>query len=314
MPSRLVRVLAAAALASAAVAVPAATAGTPPVLAGENVVTASVPSTMTVRIPAAARIAVDPAKAVSITGGGRFVGLVLREHREEAPDEARFFRLPSQLGNRVIGWGPMNAAPASCKNQLPDPAPPVAQDCTGVKQPTYFSLHRGLYSLYVLTDGAPVTVTLHVLNLPGSTDLAPGTRVGAATVPLTTSFDPATTGGVTWSGGSTLRPTSAADLFTLTWWKQSDSAAASDGACWYGGDDLAALGDKRFLPGCPGGSTVAMTEVTNPLYGPVWTAKGGQHGGLGTTSVPHAATVGLGFWTVAQGIKDAGGIAVWLGH
>jgi hypothetical protein len=265
-----------------AAGLPVAARASAPALAATTVLTATSTSRLTVQLPIAARLPADPAKAVSFEGNGRLLGLVLREQREESPDEATYLRLPDRFGRRVYGWVGASGAGAG-------------------------TLHRGAYTLTVLTDGSPVTVTLHLLGLTGSTDLDLTSRAEGAIVPIHLSFDPGTTDGVTWSGGAGLRPTGAADLFTLVWWQQADSTVVADGACWYDGDGVEALGPRGWVPGCPGGSGITMADT-----GALGATNGGQRGGLGWASIPQAQDVGLGYWTLAQGINNVGGIAVWL--
>jgi hypothetical protein len=289
---------------------PVAHASSAPALAGETVVTAEHTSKMRVVVPAQARFAIDVTKAVSFSGPGRFVGLFLRENRAEQPDEAAFLRLPSQAGSLVYGWGPAVTLPG-CTSPVPDPLPKLYADCSNVKYPEYFTLHRGTYTLYVLTDGAPLTVRLHVANLGGSTTLAPSTRVASGETAFTTSVNSP----VTWSGGAAVKPTGPADVFTVAWWRQDESQAADAGACWYDDSDgIEPLGEHRYVPGCPGGSSGGMAEVASPVYGAWGPAKGGRHVMLGTSGTPGAGTVGHGVWSTAQNVREAGGLAVWMAH
>jgi hypothetical protein len=304
MPRRVATAVLLAVIASYA---PAAHASTAPALAGENVVTADRSAKMRVVLPTQVKIPIDISKAVSISGSGRLVGLVLRENRKDAPDEAMFLRMPAQAGGRVVGWGPAVQV-AGCTTPVPQPLPPVYSDCTHAKFPDHFTMHRGTYTLYVLADGAPVTVTLHT-NLGGTAALSPSLPVGSGETAFTTSVDTP----VLWSGGAAVRPRGEADLFTVAWWEQDASEYAEEGACWYDTDGIEALGEHRYVPGCPGGSSVAMGEVVNPMYGPMWTAKAGKHAMLGTSSTA-GGTNGLGAYTTAQNVRGAGGLSVWLGR
>lgn len=304
MSGRVVRGFCAAALVAAGLTPAAAQAGHLPTVAGETIVTVDRAAKMRISIPRRALISIDTSKSVDFAGGGRLTGLVLRENHANG-DVASFLRVPAQLGSDVYASGPM--APIKC-----DTTVPTHSDCTKAKMPTHYDLHRGTYTLYAFSEGdVPATITLRFANFSGSVTLNPATRVGSKSVPLTTSFGAP----VAWSAGTAVKPTSAADLFTVAWWKTDESAYADAGACWYDGSDgIEAAGQYRWVPGCPGGSSVSMGEVNSPLYGPMWVAKAGQHGMLGTSSAGEAGTYGLGVWTKAQGVRDGGGFAYWLGR
>jgi hypothetical protein len=304
MSGRVVRGFCAAALVAAGLTPAAAQASHLPVVAGETVVTVDGAAKMRVTIPRRALVAIDTSKSVDIAGGGRLTGLILRENHANG-DVASFLRVPAQLGSEVYGSGP--TAPVKCDESIPGHS-----DCTKAKMPTYYDLHRGTYTLYAFSEGnVPATITLRFANLSGSVTLDPATRVGSKSVPLATSVDAP----VAWSAGTAVNPTTAADLFTVAWWKTDESAYAESGSCWYDGSDgIEAAGQYRWIPGCPGGSSVSMGELRSPIYGPMWLAKAGQHGSMGTSSTDTAGTYGLGVWTKAQGVRDTGGFAYWLGR
>ncbi|HWL35883.1 MAG TPA: hypothetical protein VNQ77_06795 [Frankiaceae bacterium] len=304
MSGRVVRGFCAAALVAAGLAPGAAQAGHLPAIAGETVVTVDRAAKMRISIPRRALVAIDTSKSVDIAGGGRLTGLVLRENHAQG-DVASFIRVPAQLGSDIYASGPH--APVKCDTTFPG-----YTDCSKAKMPTHYDLHRGTYTLYAFSEGnVPATITLRFANFGGSVTLNPGTPVGSKSVPLATSFGAP----VAWSAGAAVEPTSAADLFTVAWWKTDQSAYAEAGACWYDGSDgIEAAGQYRWVPGCPAGSSISMSEVSTPLYGPIFVAKAGQHGLLGTSSTAEPGTFGLGAWTKAQGVRDTGGFAYWLGR
>jgi hypothetical protein len=298
------RLLVAASLMLAGLA-PAAHAA-PPSIAGETVVAVDGAAKMRVSIPRRALLSTDVAKSVRVSGGGRLVGVVLRENHDNG-DVASFLRLPSQLGSEVWVW-----APSGPTTGCVDPYPVVPYtDCTKAKSPAYYDLRRGTYTLYAFTDGGPATVTLRFANYAGSVTLAPSTPVAAGVKSLTTSVGAP----VSWSGGAGITTDGPADVYTLAWWKQDASAVAEAGGCWYDDSEgVEAAGTYRWLPECPGGSSVSGGEIVNPLYGAWGPAKAGQHGLLGTTTVDHAGKYGLGAWTAAQNVRDGGGFAYWVGR
>lgn len=306
MSGRVVRGFCAAALVAAGLTPAAAQAGHLPTIAGETVVTVDRAAKMRITIPRRALVAIDTAKSVDVSGGGRLTGLILRENHAHG-DVATFVRVPSQLGSEVYGSGPMAAR--QCKPK--DPAGVSGYDCTG-KAPTHYDLHRGTYTLYAFSEGnVPATITLRFANFGGSVTLNPRTPVDSGSVPLSTSVGAP----VAWSAGAGVKPTGAADLFTVSWWRTDESVYAQSGSCWYEGTaGIEPAGEYRWVPGCPGGSSASMGELNTPLYSPFWLAKAGRHGMLGTSYADRAGTYGLGVWTQAQGVRDTGGFAYWLGR
>lgn len=305
MGGRAVQAIAAAAAVLAGFA-SVAEAAPVPAVAGETVVVAQRTARMRVHVPRRATVAIDTAKAFDADGAGRLVGLILTENAPHGPDEAGWVRLPAQLGSRVYQWGP-GAFVTGCTTPVPEPLPALYTDCTNAKFPTHFTLRRGTYTLYALTDGAPVRFTLRFANLGGSTELRPSAPVASGTAALTKSVDTA----ALWSGGAAVSLPSAADVFTLGWWKQDESAAATVGACSYDAT-LAPLGTYRWAPGCPAASGGTISEVRNPLDGAWGPAKGGAKGVLGTSGVSEAGDYGFGVWANAQGIRDTAGFVYWF--
>ncbi len=283
---------------------PAATATHHPAVAGETVVVVRGAAKMKVTLPERAQVLIDTAKSVEVDGGGRLVGVLLRENHEHA-EEAGFVRLPAQLGGKVYGWGP-TAAPQGCEQPLP-----AHTDCSAATFPAHYDLRRGTYTLYAFTDGAPARVTLRFANYGGSVVLDPRTPVDAGSATYATSVG-APAG---WSGGAAVRTEGPGLLLSAAWWTQDDSAVANAGSCWYDGSD-GLPGPYRYVPGCPSGSSVSGSEVVTPVtpqtpWGP---ARGGRQGALGLTSATAAGTYGLGQWVVAQNVRDGGGVAYWLGR
>ncbi|HVF05777.1 MAG TPA: hypothetical protein VNA20_13125 [Frankiaceae bacterium] len=306
MPSPTSGAFAAAALLVAGFA-PAATAHHAPTVAGETVIVAQRTAKMRVYVPKAALLAIDPRQSFSVEGPGRLVGVILRESHPEAPEEAGFLRLPSWGTGRVYGWGPGGVV--HCESATPEPVPPVHSDCTKGKAPTHYDLRRGTYTLIALTYGAPVRITLRFANLPGETTLTPATAVPYGVAPM----KPTVAQPVTWSGGASVRTTArSAYLFGYNAWQQDESAAGSVGSCWYS-DESAGAPEYQWLPGCPTGSSGALTEVRHPVYGSWGPAMGGHRAMLSTAMAGAPGTVGAGAWAVAQNVRDASGFVYWVG-
>lgn len=287
---------------------PAARANHAPTVAGETVVVAQHTAKMRVYVPKAALLPLDPKKAFTIEGPGRVVGLILRESYQSVPEEAGVLRLPEWGGAGMYTWGP--GATVACETVTPDPLPPLYSDCTKGKLPTHYDLRRGTYTLIAVTDGAPVRITMRFSNLPGETTLTPRTPVPSGIAAM----KPTVAQPVTWSGGGTVRiPVQQADLFGYTTWQQDESAAGSVGSCWYSSEDGTAP-EYDWLPGCPTGSSGALTEVRHPIYGSWGPAKGGRRALLSTAASSYAGSYGAGAWTIAQNVRDASGFVFWVGR
>jgi len=99
---------------------------------------------------------------VSVTGNGRFAGIVLRRVRSS-------FHAPYSLfvtRHNMCFSGP-GCAPKNPKTHFFFQGPEPDSSNEQARLP------RGYYQLYLFTDGAPVTVRLTISGLSGSTRLAP---------------------------------------------------------------------------------------------------------------------------------------------
>ncbi len=288
-------------------------AAPPPALAGTTVITGSSPARMLVSVPRAARFWFDPARSVTIEGAGRLVGVRLvevyrpRDESDQAtPEEAEFLRRPPQLGSTVAVTAPAASYRKECR---PDELKPGEQQCVEHRSPQA-RLRRGTYWLYLLTDGAPVQVTLRFTNLPGRTMLSP-TRPNAFTfTPMHTSVD----AGQVWSSGTAIRNAAVPMLgYAAIWWEQDESYYARTGACWYDSDGVEQLGDYRWLPYCPAaGSIVSMGHLHTPIHPAWWIGEAGRHGGMTTGTFLPPGTYGIGLWVEARQIRNIGGFGAWL--
>lgn len=209
----------------------------------------------------------------TVQGAGRLAGVILRE-RHSYPEEAGHVRV---MGSDYA-WGD--------------------------------TLRKGRYTVYVVTDGKPVTVTLRFGRLSGSARVAATTPVRSGMVPYTESVDAP----VAWSAGAAVSLSGPADIFTAAWWKQDESAVASSAGCWYDGKDgVEELGEYRWLPGCPFGTSGTVNEVRNPTGPPGPLVRGGAHLSVGR-SHSDAGRHGMGTWVQAQNVRDTGGFAYWIAH
>lgn len=292
----------AAALAASGLA-PVAEAGHLPRIAGETVITVDRAAKMRIEIPRRAQLVVDTRKSVDVDGGGRLAGVILRENHPQG-EETSFVRGPKNLGGEVYGMGHMVGS--TCK----EGAPVVGgMECTPAK---FYDLRRGTYTLYAFSEGnVPARITLRFANYSGAIALNPSIPVASASAPMSTSVSAP----VAWSGGASVRTDGPASLYTVAWWKSDESAATEAGTCWYEGSaGIEQAGQHRWVPGCPGASSIAGGEIRHPVNGAYGPAKAGQHGVIGMAWPERADTWGLGAWTMAQGVRDTGGFAYWVGR
>ena len=181
----------------------------PVALAGTIVVTAKRSGTMRVVLPRPARV--DFSEIKRLQSGGRFYGLVLRHETADAWVES-------------IGIG--NCARAGCKPLFPY----SGMNCVCVRQPDGTmtigegTLPAGNYRLYVVADGAPVTMRMTLRGLSGSVTVTPtqparvsilepkpDVTVAAASAPV----EP----GAIFSAGSTHTVPSRGGHFVMVLWK-----------------------------------------------------------------------------------------------
>ena len=107
---------------------------------------------------------------VALSGQGRFVGAWLvrgQDLNTFSDDFVQALRLPDFLGGERRTQGSAYPAP-SCTSAMPLGLNPSC----AYPDPQGILLHEGNYRLYVLTDGSPITVTLHLHGLvAGTTEL-----------------------------------------------------------------------------------------------------------------------------------------------
>lgn len=122
---------------------------------------------------------------VSISGTGRLVGLEM--YRRDAQFGYWFpslstFRYPGFTGLGTRTWGD-GTPPPECEAELL-PGDPLPEECTYPEQQR-IELLQGRYRVRVLTDGAPVRITLDLQGLDeGETTLRPVNRLRSLQKPL----------------------------------------------------------------------------------------------------------------------------------
>jgi hypothetical protein len=301
---RLLRpLLAAAVVLAAAAALPAQAHITPlPEATSTTIVTAAHSGYLDLVLPDDVRMSPrDTANPdVSIVGEGRVVGLWLSRGTEfygSFDDYVEAVRYPAFLHRAATTYGSLTPR-QECQQGLLGvvPAPCNAPKATAIL------LHEGRYRLTVLTDGHPLTLTLHLHGLEaGTTTLSPTHRLASAEQRL-----PARDGvGDTMVTYGATQPFAgpAAEL-TLATATRSPGATVS-GASTCSRRDTGAPPPLAYGPHCPNGTGSSSTTFINAgtrteqiITGSVSTADGGDLGLGGAFTNTDGVTLGqtLGVW------------------
>lgn len=226
---------------AAGLAAPPAQAA-PPTLAGTTVVTGSSTAGMRVRLTRSISLPLDRRGQVRISGNGRTVGIVLT--RADLAEPMR----PTYAYVR-FGF----CTKPGCRAKETHDGPIGFNPGEGGR----LRLTPGDYQLYVVADGSPVTATISLPGLPGTTRLRPGVRnrFGPRTP---TVRSPAGSSNVYGAGdmhefggfgGLSLQ---AIGLNTGPW------VAGEVGDCVYG--TRPPVEQAAFQPRCPGGAGATVVD------------------------------------------------------
>jgi hypothetical protein len=260
---------------------------------------------------------------VSISGPGRLVGIDLSS-TANAPndtwDEFTAVRLPSFAGGQTV-VSVMSGTPPNCTD-WPAPGVPVQQECSGCTytpssqvpvqgsctyvEPKYVTLHEGYYNLSVLTDGAPVRITIRLHGL-GKTH---------AKVHLQSTFRSLETnltqqesiGSTTITYGGSAKFPNANSILTVVGAKLHHNATLlADSQCLR--SDTSAPPPYAYSPACPGGNA---TGFSYQLMSPAGGLGAGGVGVFAGQLVPGGTPTGVGGSFVdTDGPTYMGGVAVW---
>jgi hypothetical protein len=252
-----------------------------------------------------ATIRIDPGTGsspdVSITGDGRFAGLVLAEAGAPAIGSDRFQAM--QMG--------------FCWSQGCDPVDPavfVGADTSAKPVPdadgkhSLYTLSAGAYNLHLVADGARVVVTLRLAGLGGAVSLSPRTQEDLQFTDLTNATDSLgplagsfySAGGVGTIGGS------GGMVVTETAIDRSVSGSKLDGMCVYQGG---APPGGLYLPYCPG--SYSAGELIIPTAAPT----ASRSVGYGSVSGIPGGTWGIGDGVYTAGVvSDAHTAGFWLSY
>lgn len=238
-------------------AVPGAASSSAPVqLAGVTHVEAVGSGTTDVLLPADARVALTESDGVRFAGRGRLLALWL-EPRNGAGDFLTSYRLPAFAGGAQRTYG---SSPAAQCTPRPSAQLPLTSDCTGSQAPPEAVLGAGRYRLTVLTDGAPVRVTLHLRGLDGTVSTGLRNPLASAQQDLPVR-EQVGTRLVTYGGSAELG--TPVQSFVLATARQA-GAVREASTCHR---DDAGTQPFAFGPHCPGGTSGSVSYEAGPLMG-----------------------------------------------
>lgn len=238
---------------------------------------------------------------IEITGRGRIVGFELRG--DDTSDSLGAVRFPAFAGGQVVAGG--STTPVGSCAAFPDDTAPVEQSCSS-PTPRAFLLHEGYYHLFVLTDGSPVTITLH---LHGEEQSSAQVRLQRSHRSLEAGLpEDVSMGANTISYGTDVDFTGATQTASVVAAKlHPDATLLARTECLRA--DQGAAPPYAFSPACPGGASNSISYQLNlpagapGRYGVVYVASftgGGSPNGLG------------GSFTDSDGPRYVGGVGVWI--
>jgi hypothetical protein len=236
---------------------------------------------------------------VRITGAGRLVAFELTRE-DGGGDNLNGARLPRFAGSGTVVSG-STTPPESC-SYWPSSQAAVRTTCSN--HPKAITLHEGYYHLVVVTDGAPVRITLAMHGLQRGTSaihLQKSLRSLEATLPVRESI-----GASTITYGTDVSFAKSTQSFSIVAAKLHPNASiAGESVCVR--SDTAAPPPYAYSPACPGGSSSGMFyEMGGPAP---------RTGSVVFVGVPGSSTSpnGLGgSFMDSDGPTYLGGLGVWL--
>ncbi|MDQ1747377.1 MAG: hypothetical protein QOD07_1640 [Frankiaceae bacterium] len=261
---------------------------------------------------------------VTLSGKGRLVGFDLVSATYSAGgsnDDLTAERLPAFAGSATYVSGSYGA-PAKCSG-YPNDTVPVQQQCSGCSYypsptvpveascdyatPKTYTLHEGYYQLRVLTDGAPLRITIKLHGL-GKTHAKVHLQAPFRSLetPMT---QRESIGSSTITYGGSASFANATDILTIVSAKvHANATLVAATGCWR--SDTSAPPPYAYSPACPGGHVQGYAYRINAPAGGV----GAQEvavfaGSLTPTNPPNG--VG-GSIADSDGPAYVGGLAVWV--
>jgi len=277
------RLTVAAAIAAAAAATLPATAAAEHALGGTTTITAARSGSLDVVMNEDAVIRLQPdgtTRDVALRGPGRMVAFSM-VFQGNAGDELTAVRttFAGKQHTDTATWGTYYPQSRSCGAAEPPSVPGVYEGCTPTNTPPkYVVLHQGRYHVRVLTDGGPLTVTLQLHGLRGSSSLRTSKPLASSVAPID-KLDV-----IADRYARAQAPVTAATASDLIYRVDASEASGarlhSASECLY---DTPTTMPTDYAPGCPAGT-------------------GGGFSWLDTSETAHSGYVGLGGWgSVAPG-------------
>lgn len=217
-------------------------------LGAETVITSSASGKVPVRLDQPATFNVpffsDRPSSVKVTGGGRFAGFALVADGTD----------PNRVA--IVGGRVANGLPAD--HSLGDSST-LALSLTDALDFTAasYEIPAGDYHLYVIADGSPVTVSLSLGGLTGSTSLTPTVPVAADVAEPEARYLPQ---GVQ-TAGAPGRLDGEGLLFTVAASLHNPSLQQDFTNCTYVGEEKTA--SATYAPGCPDANVRIRTVLGN---------------------------------------------------
>ena len=236
---------------------------------------------------------------VSISGKGRVVGVQLTRS-DGTSDSLQAFRMPAFAGSQIETGGSTTPAPICTRDVT------GGSSCT-TPTPKAILLHEGYYHLVVLTDGAPVTVTLRLHGLSSAAARVHTQRDFRSvelSLPERESMGSTT---VTYGGAQAGTGATAVSMLVAA---KLHSSAAFRGLTVCSRADNGAPPPYAYSPACPGGSDEGYAYRTGgPIPAPV-----GGVGGIFLVGLPlpNASTGVGGSFIDSDGPTYVGGVGLWV--
>jgi hypothetical protein len=265
-------------------------------LAGKNVIEGSAPSVIDVRIPRDVEIDLKirgysergPSSTVSLAGGGRAVGIALTEHPPVGLVNNKKFLLAGRFSTCAE---PGCFSPGDVVNfQWP----------RATAEERWDTLLAGDYRLFLITDGAPVKVTLRLRGLRGSKSIRPTapTPLDLQTPPISLTH---TNGPSYYAAGSTFQTGTRGFAVTLLSVRgPKDPVWAPYGACAYWGGPAKPPDRVAYGPHCTAGLNYWVSAWENSRRFDLTFLQGYD----GSLQTHYDGTRGQGAWAIARGPLD----------
>jgi len=297
------------ATAHAAGSKPAGPATREPLLAGTTILRGDHTAHLKVRLPRSATLRYDSptfySPAIAERGGGRFVGVMLTRLRVNGTGQ--WF---AQV--RVTGCGTKNCVPGSPGKPDPVDGQQIANavgfpETNGVSEFHQLTFPAGEYDLTLVADSAPVTVTITLNGLRGTTTLHPQAAQWASTQSVNPTFLPTALAPTELSaGGHAYVPTSLGVVVFAISYRFTVMTSDQSNWCLYSGTQSPPNGE--FFPGCPG----AEDTVTPPAFIIIYPSVNTRTGGYGIAFVEGDQTWSQGTWSAGANLIQHSNPATFL--